>query len=90
MPVLWLAVLDEPGPGSVRAYIERNAIALLSNTGRSVDGPSGNWLGRHSSRLEIRESGLWNLNHLSAVSDPQFLDVLEDAIRAMNGGCGDR
>lgn len=30
MPFLWLSVDDEPGPGSVRGYIERNAIALLS------------------------------------------------------------
>ena len=31
MPFLWLAVDDEPGPQSQRGYIERNAIALLSN-----------------------------------------------------------
>ena len=31
MPFLWLAIEDEPGPGSLRGYIERNAIALLSN-----------------------------------------------------------
>ncbi len=31
MPFLWLAVPDEPGPDSLRGYIERNAIALLSH-----------------------------------------------------------
>ena len=31
MPFLWLAVADEPGPSSLRGYVERNAIALLSN-----------------------------------------------------------
>ena len=28
MPLLWLAIEDEPQPGSLRGYIERNAIAL--------------------------------------------------------------
>ena len=43
MPFLWLAVDDEPGPASLRAYIERNAIAPLSSyhsQGRPIDQPS--------------------------------------------------
>ena len=31
MPFLWLEVNDEPGPNSLRGYIEGNTIALLSN-----------------------------------------------------------
>jgi len=31
LPFLWVNVDDEPGPESDRAYIERNAIALVSN-----------------------------------------------------------
>jgi hypothetical protein len=31
MRFLWLAIDDDPGPQSLRAYIERNSIALLSN-----------------------------------------------------------
>jgi hypothetical protein len=31
MPFLWLAINDEPGAESLRGYIERNSIALLSN-----------------------------------------------------------
>lgn len=31
MSVLWVDVPDEPGPGSMRSFIARNAIALLSN-----------------------------------------------------------
>ena len=31
MPFLWLEVPDPPGPDSLRGYIERNAIVLLSN-----------------------------------------------------------
>ena len=30
MPFLWLEIADEPGPDSLRGYIERNTIALLS------------------------------------------------------------
>ena len=32
MPFLHLAVNDEPSPESMRAYLERNSIALLSNS----------------------------------------------------------
>jgi hypothetical protein len=31
MPFLWPGINDAPGAGSMRGYIERNAIALLSN-----------------------------------------------------------
>ena len=47
MPFLWLEIDDEPGPDSLRGYVERNAIALLSNYGKGpLDPPSGEWLGR--------------------------------------------
>jgi hypothetical protein len=78
MTVLWLDVDDEPGRSSLRSYIERNAIALLSNQRRPADPPSPCWLGRFSPRQEIRESGLWNLNYIDDRYDPTFLDVLED------------
>jgi hypothetical protein len=46
MPFLWLAIDDEPGAESRRGYIERNAIALLSNFEREpLDPPSAGWLG---------------------------------------------
>jgi len=31
MPFLWLAIEDTAGPDSLRCYIERNSLALLSN-----------------------------------------------------------
>ena len=34
MSFLWLPIGDEPGPNSRRGYMERNAIALLSNYGK--------------------------------------------------------
>jgi len=59
MPFLWLGVDDEPGLESMRKYIERNAVALLSAASRlRIDLPSDGWLG-HSCRHEaIRISGL--------------------------------
>lgn len=83
MGVLWVAVLDDPGPRSLRGYIERNAIALLANGLHPVDPPSETWLGRWSPRREIRMSGLWNLNHVSETYDPAFLEHLETLIHHM-------
>jgi hypothetical protein len=81
MPFLWLAVEDEPGTGNRRVYIERNAIALLSNYGKPVlDAPSCEWLGLSSSREKVIKSGLWNQKHVAESYDPAFLDVMEHAI----------
>lgn len=90
LPFLWLEVDDEPGPTSHRAYIERNAIILLAGPdGQSpLDKPSSGWLGNHSDRAKIRESGLWNLDHIGRPDNPlaydmAFLAVLERHIDAM-------
>ena len=77
MSVVSLGVDDEPGPLSLRGYIERNAIALLSNYHKPpLDPPSVQWLGRHSDREKVRSAGLWNQNHVDDTYDPAFLDVL--------------
>ena len=81
MSVLWVEVPDEPGPESHRAYIERNAIALLSNQLRPIDQPSETWLGLHSPYSVIRQSGLWNVNHVEQRYEPEFLDVMAGCIR---------
>ena len=86
MSVLWVAVPDDPGPGSARGFIERNAIALLSNRLKPVDPPSSVWLGLHSIREEIRGSGLWNLNHVREQHDPSFLSTLADHVQRMSAG----
>ncbi|GAA0646545.1 hypothetical protein [Salarchaeum japonicum] len=81
LPFLWLNVDDEPSAESQRAYIERNTIALLSNYQReAVDARADNWLGNHSRSKKIRESGLWNVNHVDEDYDPDFLDLLRDQI----------
>ncbi len=77
MSVLWLAVEDTPGPRSDRAYIERASIALLSRIGRQVDPPSEDWLGIHSPREAIRESGLWNVQWVHELPDVRLLDIFE-------------
>jgi hypothetical protein len=83
MRFLWLPVDDEHGEGSARGYIERNAIALLSNCGKEpLDPPSPGWLGRLCSRERVRHSGLWNQNHVDEHYDPAFLDRLEALIAA--------
>ena len=84
MSCLWLAVEDDPGPESLRGYIERNAIALLSNYGREpLDSPSPGWLGRYSNREPVRLSGLWNSRHVDESYDHAFLDIMERLIERM-------
>ena len=79
MPFLWININDEPGPSSVRGCIERNAIALLSNYAKKpkIDSPSMNWLGNLAWRDKIRESGLWNVNHVDEKYNSSFLDILK-------------
>ena len=77
MPFVWLSLEDEAGPKSRRGYIERNSIALLSSRNKvALDSPSREWLGRHCDRARVRESGLWNSNHVDESYDPTFLDEL--------------
>ena len=84
MPFLWLAVDDEPGPGSERGAIERNAIALLSNYSREpLDPSSSTWLGHACDREKVRGSGLWNSDHVDMAYDPAFLDVMKTKVASM-------
>jgi hypothetical protein len=84
MPFLWLAIDDEPGPQSRRAFVERNAIALLSSHGRApVDPSSAGWLGRHCAHPLISSSGLWNRDFVDQTHDPAFLDEFEAHVAAV-------
>ena len=82
MSVLFVTVDDTLGADSLRGFIERNSIALLSGYVESpVDLPSWNWLGRHSIRERVgQRSGLWNNNHVDECADLQFLNVLADLV----------
>lgn len=78
MPFVVLSVNDEPGPRSERAFIEKNSIALLSNYARPVlDPPSAGWLGRRCGREKVRQSGLWNTQHVDGAYDPSFMDSMK-------------
>ena len=84
MPFLWLAVEDDPGPRSIRGYIERNTIALLSNYDRPpLDPPSRDWLGTWCDRERVRASGLWNNRHVEEQYRPEFLETLICLVNAM-------
>jgi hypothetical protein len=75
MPFLWVAIDDDPGPGSDRGLIERSTIAILSTS--PTDQPSPTWLGQWANRPVIRSSGLWNVNHIGERPDLTALDRLE-------------
>lgn len=86
MSFVWLAIDDDAGPDSLRGYIERNAIALLSNYGKAaLDAPSTDWLGRSSDRERVRGSGLWNQNHVDESCAPDFLDTLDELVSTAAG-----
>ncbi|MFB6145483.1 MAG: DUF6884 domain-containing protein [Candidatus Nanohaloarchaea archaeon] len=80
-PFLWLEVDDEPGKNSDRAKIEQGVIALISNfQKKSIDPRDEKWLGKDSLKKEIRESGLWNVNHVDEDYSSEFLVLLEEKI----------
>lgn len=87
MPFLFLCIGDDAGPLSLRGVIERNAIALLSNSGKTpLDAASKDWLGHRCPRERVRDSHLWNQNHTDEVYDPNFLGTLEMLVLAMERG----
>jgi hypothetical protein len=84
MPFLWLAIDDEAGPESLRGFIERNAIALLSNYNKQpIDPPSQGWLGHRCDRERVKNSGLWNSRHVDEAYDTAFLDKLDELVSLM-------
>ncbi|HOJ04982.1 MAG TPA: hypothetical protein PK916_13370 [Bacteroidota bacterium] len=92
MRVLWIEVADEPGVVSDRAFIERNAIALLSRQCNPVDPPGKEWLGKFSPAVEIRSSGLWNGNHVcdryAAALIERFAAFVDRTITRTREDCG--
>lgn len=84
MPMLWLDVDDDPSKNSHRAYLERNSIALLSNLNKSpIDPASRRWLGLKTTQDTIRNSGLWNTNHVDGIYETAFLRMFRDYISRM-------
>jgi hypothetical protein len=91
MRVLALAVDDQPGPSSLRAYVVRNTIALLANSSRpAIDAASPDWLGRECPCPRAAGSGLWNTEpHIDAAA-PAFLEILEFLVERTRGGAEKR
>ena len=85
LSLLWLSVLDEPGPDSDRAFLEQNLIGLLCGKSGPLDPPSDTWLGLNSPRDEIRRSGLWNLDYLGYDYSPDLLEVLNEYVALTTG-----
>jgi len=77
MPFLWLGVPDRAG----RGFIERNSIALASCLADGLDQPSTGWLGRAAERTEIRQSGLWNVEHIRHRPEPGFAGLLSQLVQ---------
>lgn len=85
MPFLYLSIDDKASPNSLRAYIEKNSIALLSNYNkRSLDSASEDWLGHKCNREKVNHSGLWNQKHVDESYDPDFLDIFEKLVNDMS------
>ena len=75
MPPPWLDVPDRAAPDSDRAFLERNAIALLSGAGRQADPPGETWLGSYCPTDEITTTDLWNVAFTGHPFDDRFLDI---------------
>lgn len=69
-----------------REKIERNSIAMLSNylSTEQLDKFSIGWVGCHSSRAKICNSGLWSVTRKKNYEsyDPSFLTILEKYIKS--------
>jgi len=83
--VVGVEVDDDPGRTSDRAYIERNAIGLLSKAAKHFDAPTNKWLGQFTEHAVIRDSGLWNVEHIGFSYDERFLTILETYVNSTVG-----
>jgi hypothetical protein len=57
-----------------------NATAAATGTVTSPQASPG-WLGHHAIPGQIRQSGLWNVEHVTQPCDPDFLHALEQLIQ---------
>lgn len=81
MPAVWA-----PAHPTVRKQIEKNLIGLLSNFRKDIlDAPSPAWLGRWSDYSKIRQSGLWNVQHVESGYNPAMLKKFAAAAGSVPG-----
>ena len=72
MSVTWIVTRD-------CEWVEKSLIGLLSSGWADagvLDPPSSTWLGSFSESREIRESGLWNKEHVGGGYTPDVLNLL--------------
>jgi len=70
LEVLVLNVDDTPSKNSLRGIIERQLIALCTESLITIDRSSKGWLGLMSPMRLIAQSGLWNLRDVGRSYDP--------------------
>ncbi len=79
MQVAWLSIPDKPSRLSLRGYIERNAIGLLSGK----EPATRTWMGNQTRNPEIQRSYLWNVKLIDHELEPDFLEVFRNQLRRM-------
>lgn len=88
---VYVPVDDRAGRNSERRVIEMGAVSLLSNygvpDGDAIDPPSPHWLGLRCETTKkphdhIVKSGLWNIDGVRDVCDPEFLAAMQRRIEA--------
>jgi hypothetical protein len=83
MPFLWISTDRSLKPEQLNMFIQRHAIALLSNYRKKTpyDLPSPEWLGRHCPNDAVQLAGLWNDRYIDVRCNPKFLDYLEKLVQ---------
>jgi len=67
--------------GNDRAEVEMNTIAMTAHARRTTPTlHDADWLGRHSPRLDISQTGLWNVEHVHALFGIGVLSALEEFV----------
>ncbi len=77
---------EASAPAAVRAAekaLERKVSEIIGTMPfiwLAIDAPSAEWLGAYCDRERVRESGLWNNDHVDETPDSAFLDLMERVI----------
>ena len=81
LPFLYLNVPGEVNPENDRAKVEMNTIAMTAHARRTTPTlHDADWLGCHSPRPEISQTGLWNVEHVHALFGIGVLSALEEFV----------
>lgn len=64
-----IPISDEPSRKSFRSLLEAALIGLFTEDKLTIEAPSSDWIGRKSVKGDIRDTGLWNLQHSGRITD---------------------